>query len=283
MGARFGRHRLPWLTFSVPVHHGQGQIRKPKNKDKIMNLKNKVALISGASSGIGAATARKLAAQGIRVGLAARRLDRLTALREEIKAAGGEATAIDMDVTDQASVTTGVQRLVQAYGTVDIVVNNAGLMPAADVDNLKTDEWHRMVDVNIKGVLNTTAAVLPFMQRQRSGHIINMSSIAGRKVFKGLAVYCATKFAVAAFSDGIRMELGSKHKIRVTCIQPGAVESELFEHISDGGYAAAMEKLKTEMTFLKSDDIANSILFALQQPAHVNVAEVFVLPTDQAW
>lgn len=246
-------------------------------------LQNKVALVTGASSGIGAATARKLAAQGVRLGLAARRLDRLHVLRDEIKAEGGEAIALPMDVTDAASVSSAVDTLIKAYGSIDILFNNAGLMPASDIENLKTEEWHRMVDVNIKGVLNTTAAVLPQMKRQRSGHILNTSSIAGRKVFKGLTVYCATKFAVAAFSDGLRMELGGKHGIRVTCLQPGAVESELFEHISDRTYASAMEKLKAEMTFLKADDIASTVLFALQQPAHINVAEIFVLPTDQAW
>lgn len=243
----------------------------------------KVALITGASSGIGAATARKLSANGIRVGLAARRIDRLKSLESEIKAAGGDALAIEMDVVDEASVNAGVERVVRTFGSVDILFNNAGLMPVSDVDSLKTVEWHRMVDVNIKGVLNTTAAVLPHMKKQGAGHILNTSSIAGRKVFKGFTVYCATKFAVAAFSDGLRMELGQKHKIRVTCIQPGAVESELFEHISDRDYATTMESLKHELTFLKADDIASTVLFAIQQPAHINVAELFVLPTDQAW
>jgi len=248
-----------------------------------MNTQKQTALITGASSGIGAATARKLAAEGIRVGLAARRVDRLHGLRDEIEAAGGEALVIEMDVTDEASVSAGVGRLVEAYGTVDILFNNAGLMPVSDIDSLKTTEWHRMVDVNIKGVLNTTAAVLPYMKKQHSGHILNTSSIAGRKVFKGFTVYCATKFAVAAFSDGLRMELGAKHGIRVTCVQPGAVESELFEHISDTNYASAMENLKNETTFLKAADIANAVWYAVQQPPHVNVAEVFILPTDQEW
>ena len=243
----------------------------------------KVALITGASSGIGAATARKLAAEGFRVGLAARRADRLAVLQDEIEASGGEALAIEMDVTDESSVNAGVAKLVKAHGSIDVLFNNAGLMPVSDIDSLRTAEWHRMVDVNIKGVLNTTAAVLPHMKSQGSGHILNTSSIAGRKVFKGFTVYCATKFAVAAFSDGLRMELGAKHKIRVTCIQPGAVESELFEHIADKDYASAMEGLKDQLTFLKADDIANAVWYAVQQPSHVNVAEVFVLPTDQEW
>jgi NADP-dependent 3-hydroxy acid dehydrogenase YdfG len=248
-----------------------------------MELNGKVALVSGASSGIGAATARKLAANGVKVGIAARRLDRLKELEAEIRAAGGEALAIEMDVVNEASVAAGVAKLARAYGTIDIVFNNAGLMPISDIENLKTTEWHRMVDVNIKGVLNTTAAVLPYMKKQASGHIINTSSIAGRKVFKGLTVYCATKFAITALSDGLRMELAPKHNIRVTCIQPGAVESELFEHISDENYARQMEELKGQMTFLKADDIADTILVALKAPAHLNVAEMFVLPTSQGW
>nr|WP_162293183.1 SDR family oxidoreductase [Phyllobacterium zundukense] len=249
----------------------------------MMTIKGKVALVTGASSGIGAATALKLAENGVKVGLAARRIDRLTDLQNQIRAMGGEAIAIEMDVVDEASVAAGVEKLATEFGTIDIVFNNAGLMPISDVESLKTSEWHRMVDVNIKGLLNTTAAVLPYMTRQASGHIINTSSIAGRKVFKGLSVYCATKHAVAAFSDGLRMELAPKHNIRVTCIQPGAVESELFEHISDRDYADQMEELKGQMEFLKAADIADTILFALNAPKHVNVAELFVLPTQQAW
>ncbi|WP_034299286.1 SDR family oxidoreductase [Herbaspirillum sp. RV1423] len=248
-----------------------------------MELKGKVALVTGASSGIGAATAKKLASEGVRVGLAARRLDRLQSLAEEIKAAGGEAIAIKMDVTDQESVNRGVQRLVQQYGTIDISFNNAGLMPISDIASLKVNEWHQMVDVNIKGLLNTVAAVLPVMQEKKSGHIINTSSIAGRKTFSGLGVYCATKHAVAAFSDILRMEVAPKYNIRVTSVQPGAVESELFEHISDANYRDRMEKLKEQMTFLKAEDIADAIAFALQAPEHVDLAELFIMPTSQPW
>ncbi len=248
-----------------------------------MELKGKVALITGASSGIGAATAKKLAARGVKVGLAARRVDRLRELVAEIEDAGGEACFIEMDVTDRASVNAGVAALIGRYGTIDIAFNNAGLMPISDITSLKVDEWHRMVDVNIKGVLNSIAAVLPVMQKNGSGHIINTSSIAGRKTFAGLGVYCATKHAVAAFSDILRMEVAPRHNIRVTCVQPGAVESELFEHISDAGYKQQMEELKDRMTFLKPEDIADSIIYALTAPAHVDVAEVFILPTSQPW
>lgn len=247
------------------------------------NITGKVALVTGASSGIGAATALKLAAAGAKVGLAARRADKLERIRSELTASGGEALVIEMDVVDPASVEAGVEKLVGAFGSIDIVVNNAGLMPLSDIDQLKTDEWHRMVDVNIKGLLNSTAAVLPQMIKQHSGHIFNMSSIAGRKVFKGLSVYCATKHAVAAFSDGLRMEVGQKHNIRVTCIQPGAVATELYDHITDPGYRQQMDDLATQMTFLQGEDIGATIVFAAQAPAHVNVAELFVLPVEQGW
>lgn len=247
------------------------------------NLDGKIALVTGASSGIGAATAIKLAEAGAKVGIAARRVEKLGELKRQIEAAGGEALVIEMDVVDRASVDAGVKALVDSYGTIDILVNNAGLMPLSDIDQFKVDEWHRMVDVNVKGLLNTTAAVLPQMIKQHSGHVFNMSSIAGRKVFKGLSVYCATKHAVAAFSDGLRMEIGAKHNIRVTCIQPGAVATELYDQITDPGYRQQMDALASQMTFLRGDDIGDTIVFAAQAPAHVNVAELFVLPVEQGW
>ena len=246
-------------------------------------ISGKIALITGASSGIGAATALKLAEAGAKLGLAARRTDMLENLRNEIVSKGGEALVIDMDVVDPAAVEAGVKQLVEAYGAIDILVNNAGLMPLSDIDQFKVDEWHRMVDVNVKGLLNTTAAVLPQMIDRHSGHIFNMSSIAGRKVFKGLSVYCATKHAVAAFSDGLRMEVGQKHNIRVTCIQPGAVATELYDHITDPGYRRQMDDLAKQMTFLQGADIGDTIVFAAQAPAHVDVAELFVLPVEQGW
>ncbi len=248
-----------------------------------MSLQGKTALITGASSGIGAATALKLAANGAKVGLAARRTERLEEIVSQISRAGGQAIALEMDVVDVASVDAGVSRVAEAFGSIDILFNNAGLMPLSDIDALKTDEWHRMVDVNIKGVLNTTAAVLPHMIGQQSGHIVNTSSIAGRKVFGGLTVYCATKHAITALSDGMRIELGKKHNIRVTCVQPGAVETELYDQISDPAARQQMEDLKTQMEFLKAEDIAETVLFAVQSPRHVDIAEVFVMPTQQGW
>lgn len=248
-----------------------------------MSIHGKVVLVTGASSGIGAATAIKLASNGAKVGLAARRADRLNDIVAKIKSDGGQAIALEMDVVDSASVTKGVETLAGEFGTVDIVFNNAGLMPLSDMDMLQTDEWNRMVDVNIKGVLNTTAAVLPYMIKQKSGHVVNTSSIAGRKVFAGLSVYCATKHAITALSDGMRMEMGKKHNIRVTCIQPGAVETELYDQIADPAARQQMEDLKTQMEFLKAEDIAETVLFALQSPSHMDIAEVFIMPTQQSW
>lgn len=248
-----------------------------------MTLHGKIALVTGASSGIGAATALKLAAAGAKVGLAARRIDRLTALVDQIRTRGGHAMPIPMDVVDRESVDAGVKALVDTCGGLDIVFNNAGLMPLSDVESLKVDEWHRMVDVNVKGLLNSTAATLPHLIRRGAGHIVNTSSIAGRKVFPGLSVYCATKHAVSAFTEGLRLEVGKKHNIRVTSIQPGAVDTELFNQITDKGYRDQMEGLRTQMSFLSGDDIADAVLFALQAPGHVDVAELFVLPTDQPW
>lgn len=248
-----------------------------------METHSKVAMITGASSGIGAGTTKLLAANGFRAGIAARRIHKLNDLKNEITASGGEALPIQMDVTDSESVKRGVEAHVAVYGTIDILVNNAGLMPLSDIESLKVDEWNRMIDVNVKGVLNSTAAVLPYLKERNSGHIINMSSIAGRKVFKGLSIYCATKFAIAAFSDGLRMELAPKFKIRVTNIQPGAVATALYDHITDVKYRNDMDELAKQMTFLTGEDIGNSILYAVSQPNHVNVSEVFVLPTEQGW
>lgn len=248
-----------------------------------MELKGKVALVTGASSGIGAAVAKALAAKGVRVGLAARRTDRLQQLQNEIEQNGGSGMTIQMDIADKASVEKGVQALIAQWGRIDILVNNAGIMLVADISSLKADEWDRMIDVNIKGLLYATAAVLPYLTGQRSGHIVNVSSIAGRKLFKGLGVYCATKHAVSAFSDIMRMEISPKFNVRVTSIQPGAVATELSDHTTDEKYKASMQDNRKLMTFLSPGEIAGSILFALEAPDHVDVSELFILPTDQDW
>ncbi|MEX6689574.1 SDR family oxidoreductase [Danxiaibacter flavus] len=248
-----------------------------------MELKGKVALITGASSGIGEGVAKALAARGVKTGLAARNVDKLKSIENEIHRAGGEAVSLGLDVTDKASVKAGIERLKEKFGTIDILINNAGIMPASDIDSFKTEEWEAMVNVNINGVLNVTAAVLPELVDKHGGHIINVSSIAGRKLFKGLGVYCGTKHFVAAFSDIMRMEVGKKHNIRVTSIQPGAVDTNLIDSISDNGYKEDMEGLRSQMTFLSPKDIANSMIYALESPDYVDVSEIFILPTDQEW
>lgn len=248
-----------------------------------MELKGKVALITGASSGIGEGVAKKLAEKGVKVALAARSEEKLNQLVQQLQDNGWDAFAVKMDVVDKESIRLAVDKIKTHYGKIDILVNNAGIMPASDVDAFKLDEWEQMVDVNIKGVLNVTAAVLPEFIKQNSGHIINLSSIAGRKLFKGLGVYCGTKHFVAAFSDIMRMEVGKKHNVRVTSIQPGAVATNLYDQITDANYKAGMEALKDQMHFLTPTDIANSMVYALESPEYVDVSEIFILPTDQEW
>lgn len=248
-----------------------------------MELKGKVALITGASSGIGEGVAKKLAEKGVKVALAARSEEKLNQLVQQLLDNGWDAFAVKMDVVDKESIRLAVEKIKAHYGTIDILVNNAGIMPVADIDTFKVDEWEQMVNVNIKGVLNVTAAVLPELIAQKSGHIINLSSIAGRKLFKSLAVYCGTKHFVAAFSDIMRMEVGKKHNVRVTSIQPGAVATNLYDQITDANYKAGMETLKDQMTFLTPTDIANSMVYALEAPDYVDVSEIFILPTDQEW
>lgn len=248
----------------------------------MMLLNGKIALITGASSGIGAATAKKMAKAGAKVAIAARRADRLIALKSEIEQAGGTALVLDMDVASKTSVESGVKQLLETFGKIDIVFNNAGVMPLSSIDELKTDEWESMVDVNLKGVLHVTAAVLPSMIAQHSGHIVNTSSIAGRKVFgQGFSVYSATKFAVSAFTEGLRMEVGQAHNIRVTSIQPGATQSELQNSTTSESYKEMMVSFAGQMKTLAAEDIADAVVFAVSSPEHVNVAEIYVLPTSQ--
>jgi len=248
----------------------------------MVDIAGKVALITGASSGMGAATAIKLAGAGVKVGIAARRTDRLEEVKAEIAANGGEALVLTMDVADPASVNAGVARLIEAWGRIDILYNNAGVMPLGNVENLEIDNWNRMIDINFKGVLNVTAAALPHMIGQRSGHIFSTSSVAGRKPTPGLAVYSATKFAVSAFSESLRMKVGPKHNIRVTNIQPGLVDTELGDHIADPEARQQLVAYRGMIKFLDGADIADAVLFAAQAPSHVNVAELYILPTQQA-
>jgi len=235
---------------------------------------NKVVLITGASSGIGAGIARELAAAGAKLVLGARRMERLEALADELRLAGADVVAHPLNVTHRESVADFVEAGRKAFGQVDVIVNNAGIMPLSLMSSLKVAEWDRMIDVNIKGVLYGVAAVLPEMINRKSGQIINIASIGALAVSPTAAVYCATKFAVRAISDGLRQE----HKdIRVTCIHPGVVESELADTITD---PAAAELMKTYRAIaLKPDAIGRAVRFAIEQPDGVDVNEIVVRPT----
>jgi NADP-dependent 3-hydroxy acid dehydrogenase YdfG len=234
----------------------------------------KVILITGASSGIGEATVRLLAAQGHQLVIGARRTERLAALAETIQASGGSVHYRALDVTSAADVNAFAQFALDTFGRIDVIVNNAGVMPLSPLSSLKVDEWNRMIDVNVRGVLHGIAAVLPTMERQGFGQIINMSSIGGLAVTPTAAVYCATKFAVRAISDGLRQETD---KIRVTVICPGVVESELADSISDETARAAMRDFRR--IALTSDVIARAVAYAIEQPADVDVSELVVRPT----
>ncbi len=245
-----------------------------------MNLKNKVVLITGASSGIGKATAMKLAKEGASVVLCARSEDEINNLKKKIENDGGKALVVKTDVTKPADFEKAVTQTLTEYGTIDVLVNNAGLMPLSYVEKLKTDEWEQMVDVNIKGVLNGVAAVLPTMRKNKSGHIINISSSAAHNYFPGGAVYCATKAGVKMFSEGLRKELAPEYGINVTSIEPGAVDTNLFESITDDDIKEKLKGMK-EMTKMEAEDIANSIFYALNQPDRVNINDVYLMPTEQ--
>ena len=240
-------------------------------------IQNKVVIITGASSGLGEATARRLAKNGAKLMLAARREDRLQELVANIEKEGGIAQYQLTDVTDRSAVEALAQATKEAYGRIDVLVNNAGLMPLSPLATTKVDEWEKMVDVNIKGVLYGIAAVMPLMLEQESGHIINISSVAGHKVFPGGAVYCATKFAVKAISEGIRLE--SDGKIRSTNISPGAVNTELANTISHDETAKIVDQLYD--IAIDADAIARAITYAIEQPGDVDVNEMIIRPTKQ--
>jgi NADP-dependent 3-hydroxy acid dehydrogenase YdfG len=243
-------------------------------------LTGKVAIITGASSGIGEATAIALAKAGAKIAIGARRMDRLQAVKEKIEKIGGEVFMQKLDVTKKSECDSFVGGVVKKWGTVDILVNNAGLMPLSFFKNLKVSEWDQMVDVNIKGVLYCTGAVIPHLAAKKSGHIVNLSSVAGRIVFPAGSVYCATKHAVAAFSEGLRQEFSVRSNIRVTSIEPGVVATELNDTITDESLKGFVEAAK-KMVALQAEDIANAILFAVESPPHMNVNEILIRPTTQ--
>ncbi|CAI9830841.1 MAG: SDR family oxidoreductase [Nitrosopumilus sp.] len=240
-------------------------------------LRGKVALVTGASSGIGRATALALSEAGAKVAACARRTDLLESLAAE---APGSVLHGRVDVTDRDGCGAFARRVLDEWGSIDILVNNAGLMPLSFFKSLKMDEWDRMIDVNLKGVLYCTAAVIPHMLGKKSGHIINVSSVAGRIVFPSGSVYCATKHAVTALSEGLRQEFSARAGIRVTCIEPGVVDTELNSTITDESLKGFVEKAK-KMESLAAGDIAGAIVYAAGAPPHVNVNEVLVRPVAQ--
>lgn len=240
-----------------------------------MNVEGKVIVITGASSGIGEATARLLASRGAKVMLGARRTDRLDKIAGEIQEAGGAAAFRALDVTSRQDVQDFIDFTVTRFGRVDVLINNAGVMPLSKLEALKVDEWDRMIDVNIRGVLHGIAATLPLMQQQRAGQIINIASIGAYAVSPTAAVYCATKYAVRAISEGLRQEVGGD--IRVTVIAPGVTESELAESISDEGGRAEMVAFRK--IAIPAEAIARAIAYAVEQPADVDVSELIVRPT----
>lgn len=242
------------------------------------NVEGKVIAITGASSGIGEAIARHLAHLGAKVVLGARRLDHLRAITDAITLDGGTATYKKLDVTDPEDAAAFAHYAVEQYGTLDVFVNNAGLMPLSMINNYKIDEWHRMIDVNIKGVLHGIAAALPYFEAKDSGQFVNITSVGDRWVGPTSTVYSATKFAVRAISDGLRQEVSGN--IRVTLVAPGATESELAEHISDPDLKKlAIEQFRKDL--LPAAAIARAVAYAVAQPADVDVNEIVVRPTAQ--
>lgn len=242
-------------------------------------IRGKIVVITGASSGLGEATARMLAEQGAIVVLGARRLDRLNQLVDEINQQGGQASALQTDVTDRAQVQALVDHAVKEHGRLDVIINNAGIMPQSLLENLKTDEWDRMIDVNIKGVLYGVAAALPQMKQQKAGQIINVSSVAGHRVGPGSSVYAATKFAVRALSEGLRQEV-KPYNLRTTIISPGAVDTELPSTITDETMGQNIGRFYQEVA-IPADSFARAVVFAMSQPDEVDINEILYRPTAQ--
>ena len=244
-----------------------------------MNQQNagKVVVITGASSGLGEAAARRLAAEGARLVLGARRIERLQALADALSPAA--VSVLQTDVTDAAQIQRLVDHAVETHGALDVIVNNAGLMPHSPLERGKIDDWDRMIDVNVKGVLYGIAAALPHMKAQGSGHIINVSSVAGHKVRPGSAVYAATKAAVRMISEGLRQEV-KPYNIRTTVISPGAVESELPDSLTEPDFSQAVHEFYEKFA-IPAESFANMLAFAMSQPPDVDVNEILFRPTSQ--
>lgn len=242
-------------------------------------IKDKVVIITGASSGMGEAAAKHLAELGATVVLGARRTEKIEKLAKDIQETGGKALSVTVDTTNLEQVKNLVDTAVQQFGRVDVIINNAGIMPLSPMDRINVAEWNTMIDVNIKGVLNGIAAVLPYMKEQKFGQIINTSSVAGHKVFNGSAVYSATKYAVRALTEGLRMEV-KQYNIRTTIVCPGAVKTELLEHISEADIQQANKDYVGEVG-ISPDSFARVVAFAISQPEDVDINEVIFRPTAQ--
>lgn len=245
----------------------------------MQSIEGKVVVITGASSGLGEATARLLSAKGASVVLGARRSDRIEALADELKAKGGQALAITTDVTQPDQVQRLVDQAVETFGRVDVIINNAGLMPHSPLERRKLDDWNRTIDVNLKGVLYGIAAALPHMQAQKSGHIINVSSVAGHKVSPGGAVYSATKTAVRVLSEGLRQEV-KPYNIRTTVISPGAVATELPNSATEADVSKGLHEFYEEYA-ISPDSFARAVVYAMEQPEDVDINEILFRPTQQ--
>ncbi len=246
-----------------------------------MQLQGKSALVTGATSGIGQATAILLAREGARVALCGRRSERLQETARLIVAAGGTVLPLTMDVRGEGDCNEAVGKAVAEFGGLDVLVNNAGVMLLGSILNADTEDWRRMVDTNIMGLMYCTHAALPHMIAARSGHVVNISSTAGRTVRAGAGVYNLTKWGVGAFSEALRQEVHS-HNVRVTIIEPGIVATELRDHITNENAKAAIETMARSITQLTSEDVARAIVYAVTQPTHVNVNEILLRPTQQA-
>ncbi len=246
-----------------------------------MSMKRpKVVLITGASSGIGYATALAFAKIGSKIAICSRRNSKLKELESKIIQNGGEALSQRIDVTQKIESVSFAKKIFEKWGDIDVLINSAGVAPLSLLKNLKINEWEQMIDVNVKGLMYCTAAVLPYMIEKKSGHIINLSSLAGRIVFPAGSVYCATKHAVTAFSEGLRQELSPRFNIRVTCLEPGVVNTGLINQITDKSLQRFVENTK-KMSALKAEDIARVILFAVNLPSNVNINELVIRPTTQ--
>lgn len=245
-------------------------------------LDGKVAVVTGASAGIGEATALALAEAGASVVLTARREERLEALAKRIRDAGGTALVHAADVASLGDVRALTDATLSEYGRIDILVNNAGLMPLSPLAEVRIEDWTRMVDVNVKGVLHCIATMLPGMIERGSGHVVNVGSLAGRRPFPGGSVYSATKFAVRSLSWGMHLELGAEHGIKVTDVQPGFVSTELMDTVPDPELKERWDEAWKGRRTLQPEDVARSVMFAVTSPDHVSVSEVLVRPLDQS-